>query len=197
MKIISHHENRMKTELKAFLGMLAVLPLLCKYQRRKILSNIPLQLKADFWLMWTRIYTGRLGAPGSMVTAHKAGEILLSSRRLRRASTQSYQRTVHTHGSFHFLSPPHSYSFPTFLLKQIMRNEAVKDQASFWWQGQKGGHWGHGCSAEPVAATGLEWPRRQRGLKLSAVSTLSRQTSAANREENVLEEWCKESAVTY
>lgn len=40
--------------------------------------------------------------------AHKSGEIVFPSRRLR---WQSYQRIIHTHGSFHFLSPPPSYSF--------------------------------------------------------------------------------------
>jgi len=69
----------MKTGLKVFLGTLAVLTLLCKYQSRKILNNINLQPKADFWLTRTRIYTGRLGATGNVVTAHKSGEISLSS----------------------------------------------------------------------------------------------------------------------
>jgi len=47
-----------------------------------------------------------------------------------------------------------------------------------------------------MEATGLEWLRRQRGLKLYLCS--ASRHPAATREKNVLEEWCKgDCRVTY
>lgn len=54
-----------------------------------------------------------------------------------------------------------------------MRNEAVKDQASFWWQGQREGHWGQSCSADPTEPPGHEWLRGQRGEGAKAVCCFS------------------------